>query len=77
MSISLHPRYFIVENHKNDLARLVLDFERKCIESKDGITEAEWLSILTEVFSDNLRSVVKGQIRMERHGTTDKKGDEA
>ena len=72
--MKLHERYFIVKEIELELSGLVLDF---LIKHKDDITDGEELKILNEVFSSSIGSVARGMIRVERHGDTDKKGDEA
>lgn len=70
--MKLHERYFKVSKKKSELQEKILNF----MEESD-LTDAELLSVLTDVFSSSIGCIYKDMIRMERHGTTDKKGDEA
>ena len=55
----------------------VFAVEKAVIETveKLDLTDAEYGQVLTQVFSNLLGSYFKMQIRVERHGTTEKEGD--
>lgn len=69
MSIKLHPRYFIVEKHKIEYLKLMIDFEKNA-----DLTYTELLGILLEYIQNN---VVRYMKRSERHpDDPEKKADE-
>lgn len=72
--IALHPRRLIVASAETALTSAVLEWMKV-----EGVklTDGEVLSVLNEVFSKMIQHEARSMIRMERHGTTDKKGDEA
>lgn len=67
--MKLHERVLIVEKASLEIAQFVLD-----ISEKYGLTDGEYLKILSE----NLSNTAKYMIREERHpGDPDAKGGEA
>lgn len=64
----IHPRTLPVQNAQNEVARLLIDWEKK-----HDLTTAEVVKILAGEISMQM----KYAIRTERHGRADKKGDEA
>lgn len=68
MPLTLHPRHRIVETAKIDLLGVILEWRKR-----HDITFIEAAQILVAAVEDELRYA----LRMERHGTTTKKADEA
>lgn len=66
--IRIHPRTRPVAQAKLELTKFLIEFE-----SKHGLTAAE----VTKMLAQEIASQMVYAIRMERHGTTTKKGDEA
>lgn len=67
--MKLHQRETLVREVKNKLSRAFLDTFRDV-----ELTNAEELKIVNEVSSDWIGSILKYQIRDERHGNTDTPG---
>ena len=65
----LHQRETLVREVKNRLSQAFLDTFRGV-----KLTNAEELKIVNEVSSDWIGSILKYQIRDERHGNTDTPG---
>ena len=66
--MKLHPRTLVVQEAEGDLGRALSQ-----VSEKHALTVAEVVTILCRV----LEGHTKYLLRMERHGTTDKKADEA
>lgn len=66
--LRLHKRTMRVLSAHGNLGMLLIDFQRE-----RELTDVEMVSILLEA----TQSIHKYALRMERHGTTDKKADEA
>jgi len=66
--MQLHPRYFIVQEAKHEISKAILD-----VMTKHDISLIEGIGILSE----EIISLQKYALRIERHGTADKKADEA
>lgn len=72
--MKIHPRYFIVEKAKSELAMHVA----KTMDTIDGndaeaLTVNEWLQVLNDVFHGQIGSIIKCEIRVERHGDENKR----
>jgi len=66
--ITLHPRYFVVRHGALDISEAII-----ATAAKYDLTEAEVLGILIEQSGRWHKPI----LRMERHGTIEKKADEA
>ena len=66
--IKLHPRHDIVCRADLEFRQWLLDFEKR-----HGLTTAEVVRMHSAAISEHM----KYEIRLERHGDYDKKGDEA
>ena len=64
----LHPRFVLVQAAKPDLSLAIMG-----VLKKHDLTYLEAIGLLSEEIS----SLVKYAIRVERHGTTERSGDEA
>lgn len=71
--IKLHPRLQLVTTAELDLQTRVLAWMKE----HDELTTAEILMTLSSVLSHELNGILRLLLRKERHGTTDKKADEA
>ena len=65
---TLHERFRLVQIAKGDLEAFLCDWVKK-----HDITHIEEARLLSQALDDILRYA----LRQERHGTTEKKGDEA
>ena len=66
----LHPREAIVSSAQTDLRTVVFEWGQR----HPDLTSAEWLKILLGVCSDEAQSLLKTEIRIERHGDANKLG---
>lgn len=68
----IHEREEIVENAKQHLSMKLAEWSRDA--SAKALTSAEFVKVVTAVFSSELLGFAKHLIRKERHGDTDKPG---
>jgi hypothetical protein len=68
----LHPRFDIVEKAKHELMSAWL----RVIENHE-LTRGEQLKVVTETAQSWAENIARQLIRWERHGDTEKPGDEA
>lgn len=66
--LRLHARTMKVQSARTHFGQMVLDFQ-----NEREITDVEMVGILLET----MQSIHKYALRLERHGTTEKKADEA
>jgi len=66
----MHKRERVVTEARIGLSQAILDWAEK----HDGLTDGEYVSVLSGVLSDQLGSWAKYKIRAERHGNTDTPG---
>lgn len=66
--MKLHPRTLVVQTAECEINMAILK-----IAEKHGLTTVELVHVLTGVASEKTKYL----LRLERHGTTDKKADEA
>jgi hypothetical protein len=66
--MKLHPREQLVMKERHKLERALLDF------MESDVTDAEYISVLSDVFGTAIATRAKYMIRRERHGNTDKPG---
>lgn len=67
-TMQIHPRYFIVQKAKHEISMAITR-----VMTKNDISLVEGIGIL----GDEILSLQKHALRVERHGTADKKADEA
>lgn len=72
--IKLHPRRLIVQKAENALNSAIVDWAKG---PGNELTEAEYLKVLADTLASYMSFRLRMLIRMERHGTTEKKGDES
>lgn len=65
--MKIHPRRVIVARAATEIAQAVVD-----VTEKHGLTVAEVLTVLV----GEMQEYTKYVLRIDRHGTTDKKADE-
>lgn len=70
----IHPREFIVREAQYGLDKLVNDFLAERDNGEKALTPAEMIHVLNEVFSGQIRTFMRYEIRQERHGRTDVPG---
>lgn len=76
--MKIHPRYWIVETARAKLGLQIAQFMNETDETEDSaLTVNEWLQVLNDVFHAQIGSIIKYEIREERHGDPNKKGDVA
>jgi len=63
----------MVDAARLDLTRRILDWQ----DEQEELTTWEVLKILSDVLSSKIGNIAKYEIRYERHGNYEKKGDEA
>lgn len=68
--MKLHPREVIVTEAEIDLRTAISEWAKKHPE----LTSAEYFKVLLGVSNDNAQSLLKYEIRSERHGNTNKPG---
>jgi hypothetical protein len=72
MPLRIHPRYFVTRKAKHELVEAFYQ-----IAEKHELTPAELLSVVNEAASEHITHAVNLLLRQERHGTTEKKANEA
>jgi hypothetical protein len=73
MTLRVHERTRIVDEARYDLTKRVLDWQTQ----QEDLTLWEGIKVLSDVFGDAIGNLAKYEIRYERHGTHEKRGDEA
>lgn len=66
----LHQREVVVTEAEIELRQVISEWSKKHSE----LTSAEWLKVMLGVCSDQMQSLLKIEIRLERHGDADKPG---
>lgn len=68
--MGLHPRYLIEREAELELRQAVSD-----VLNKHDLTVLEAIRLLNMVCSDRITSIVKYELRVERHGNADDPAD--
>lgn len=72
MGVQMHPRRVVVRQAKSALSSALLDWEES--DAVKDLTPLEVLSVLQDVLGGQLSSLLKYEIRHERHGNYDTPG---
>lgn len=72
----VNSRYFLVQRAEGELSSEIIKKMNSFDEKEEtALTVNEWISVLNNVFHSHIGSIVKYEIRQERHGTESKPAD--